>query len=167
MFFHRNLSDCEYNHVSRTLFSILAAQKYALVWMVTIPPPISNFSKLLTKYQGTIPTILFSFSRFTFFHFHPVVRLDDNVHCTAVLYVLFFFFVSSFFFCCVLMITKKGFWLVHVPFGNIVKFIFLAKLPQNPISHLAVSSFKLLKEIFASLQHSLLMWLIVERFPQH
>ena len=42
--------------VSRTLLSILANLKNAVVWVVSIRPLISNFSSPLSKSLGTVPS---------------------------------------------------------------------------------------------------------------
>ena len=47
MVFHRILSDSKSPQVFRTFLSILADLNNAVVWMVLIHPPISNFSSLL------------------------------------------------------------------------------------------------------------------------
>ena len=39
------------------------------------------------------------------------------------------------------LILQNIFWFVHVPFGSIVKFQFLAQFPVDHFSHPVVSSF--------------------------
>ena len=60
MIFHWCLNDNKSPQVSRTLLSILTDLNNGVVWMVSIRPPISNFSNPLSKPLGIIITIFFS-----------------------------------------------------------------------------------------------------------
>ena len=112
MLSHWSLSDNKSPQVSKTLLSILADHKNAVVWMVSTHPLISKSSSLYTNPFVTVPrasiiidiiaTFMFhSFFQipsnvevfiplFTFFQFHSVVCRDSKVHN---------FTSSGFFFC--------------------------------------------------------------------
>ena len=49
MVFHWSLSESKFFQVSRTLLSILADLNNLVVWMVSVRPPIFNFSISLVK----------------------------------------------------------------------------------------------------------------------
>ena len=52
-----SLNDIKSPLVSRTLLSILAGLNYAVVWIVSARPPISNSSSPLIKRLGTVPSV--------------------------------------------------------------------------------------------------------------
>ena len=56
--FHWRLSDWKFSQVSRTLLSIQADFKNAVVWMLSILPLIFNPANLFSKPLGTIPSVL-------------------------------------------------------------------------------------------------------------
>ena len=55
MVFHWRLSDCKYPQVSRTLLCILAVFNNAVVWMFSIRPPTSKFSRPFNKPLVFVP----------------------------------------------------------------------------------------------------------------
>ena len=67
MVFHWHLSDSKSLQISRTLLSILADLNNAVVWMVLICPPITNF---LSKLSGRIPSMLITIGITIIFIFH-------------------------------------------------------------------------------------------------
>ena len=84
MVFHWSLRDNKSHRISRTHLSILVDLNNAVVWMVSIRPPISNLSSPLTKSLGTVtrapitigitvililPRFLSSFARSKYFSF--------------------------------------------------------------------------------------------------
>ena len=56
MVFHWNLIDRKSDQISRTLLGILAYLNNALIWMVSILPPISDPFSPLSKPSRTIPS---------------------------------------------------------------------------------------------------------------
>ena len=56
MVFHRSVSDSKSPQISRILLSILAILNNAVVWVVSIHPPISNSYSLLLKPLETAPS---------------------------------------------------------------------------------------------------------------
>ena len=57
MVFHRSVSNCKSFQVSRTLLSILAVLRNAVVWMVSIHPPILNSTSPLSKSLRIVSTM--------------------------------------------------------------------------------------------------------------
>ena len=127
MVFHWSLSDSKSPQISRTLLSILAVLKNAVVWMVSIRPPTSKSSSPFSNPLVTVPnapitigiivTCMFhSFFQspckvqvlillFTFFLFYSVLSQDSKVDnfASSLFFSSFFFF---FFFS--LIIIKSG-----------------------------------------------------------
>ena len=96
MVFQWGLNDSKSPQVSRTLPSILADLKIAVVWMVSTRPVISNsassfINPLVTVLRAPITigiTVTFMFHRFfssffTFFQLYSVVNWDSRVHNSA------------------------------------------------------------------------------------
>ena len=102
--------------MSRTLLSNLADLNNAVVWMVSILPPIFNCSNPHSSPLGTVagaPTttgitvfLIFHFFflvlwqgliiyLFTFFYFHSVVRWNGKIHKMTGSVFFFFLFISS------------------------------------------------------------------------
>ena len=68
MVFHRNLSDSKSHQVSKTLLSVLANLKKAVVCMVLDCPLIPDISSLLTKPLGIIPNAPIGITATFIFH---------------------------------------------------------------------------------------------------
>ena len=78
--------------VSRTLLSIVANLNYAVVWMVSILPFITNFFSIFSKPLGTVPgapttigTTVLSFSTIFLIPWHDL----------SILYLFFFSFIFT------------------------------------------------------------------------
>ena len=138
-----SLSDWKSPQISRTLLSILADLKNAIVRMVSTLPRISE--SLSQEHQlllvSTVTFMFHSFSSsrtkiqvlillFTFLKFYSVVSQDRKIHNSAISFFFFFFF---FFFAPVIWPILSdpfvcqnprgvfeshflGFWVVHIPF---------------------------------------------------
>ena len=105
MVFHWSVSDSKSLQLSRTLLSTLADLNNAIVWIILVRPPMSNFSSPLSKPSGNIPSapITFDITVTNMFHcflcslaiskflspflfcllVHSVFRLDGKVHYTT------------------------------------------------------------------------------------
>ena len=70
MIFHQSLSDSKSPHVSRTLLSILADPKNAVVWTVSTSPFISKSSSPCTYHLMTVPRAPITFGIIVTFMFH-------------------------------------------------------------------------------------------------
>ena len=166
--FHLSMSDSKSPQISKNLWSILSDPNNAAVWMVLICLPISNsfspFSKHLESISSEIITIGITVTLLfhNFFDFLSVVCQDGKIHYTAnsfcwlSLEIRWFVFISKSY-RILGFILQDNFWFVHVPFGSMVKFRFLAHFP---VDHLPTLSCLVLYFLCTSLLHSL-MWLIV------
>ena len=67
MIFHRSLSDSKSSQVSRTFLSILADLIMAVIWMITVHPPISNSFSLFTKPLEIVPSAPITIGIFMFY----------------------------------------------------------------------------------------------------
>ena len=54
MIFHGSLSDCKSPQVTRNLLDILADLKNAVVWIVSIRPPVSHFPVIFSMHFGIV-----------------------------------------------------------------------------------------------------------------
>ena len=68
MVFYWSLGDDKCSQVSRTFPSILADLNNAVVWIVSIRPPISNSSGTLSKPLETVPNALIRIDITVIFH---------------------------------------------------------------------------------------------------
>ena len=76
MVFHLCLSDSKFPQVSRTLLGILVDLYNALVWIVSIRPPISNSSISLSKPLVTVPNASITIGITTTLTFNNFLSLD-------------------------------------------------------------------------------------------
>ena len=144
MVFHWSLGDSKSHQVSRILLGILADLNNAVVWIVSIHHPISNFSIPLKKPLRTVVPItigititpmFYSFFKFSskgqvffslsaFFYFQLEVCRDGKVHYTeSYLFSFCFFFFFFFFFLSI--VPRSGLlagirWSIYIPKSQIV-----------------------------------------------
>ena len=111
MVFHWGLYDSKPSQVSRTLLSILADLRKAVVWIVSVRPPFSYFSIIFTKTLRIVPSALITIGITVIFILHSFffVRWQGLSTCLFSFFLDFhsmhiirqFFFLSlslSFFF---------------------------------------------------------------------
>ena len=72
MVFHWSLSDSKSPQVSRTLLSILAVLKNAVVWMVSTPPPTSKSSNPFSNPLVTVQNAQFTIGIIVTCMFHSI-----------------------------------------------------------------------------------------------
>ena len=178
MFFHRSLSRDKSQLVPRTLLSILDDFSYAVVWMVSARPLIHNSSSSLSKPLGTVPSAPLTFGitvTFMFQSFFRSLAVSKNLFLFSfslistlwsagmqgfvlVNYHQIWSSVWNLEFCLHLkipenflrLILQDGFWFVYIPFGSMVKFLFIAQFPVNHLLHPVVSSLILPLRYFAT-----------------
>ena len=166
MSFHRSLRDSKSPSVSKTLLYILTDLSNAVVYMISLCPPISNSSYTLTKLSGIIPRVPSFSCCITFFvlswvHVFLFIFVDFN----SIVYwdrkVLFFSLFKKKF----LIITKSdlldgnkeyvGIWksqrilchiflnrfrFMYIPFGWMIVFQFFAQFSMNNLPRSFMSS---------------------------
>ena len=110
MVFYWSLCDGKWPHVPRSLLNNLADLNNAVVWMVSVRPPISSFSSFLTQLFENVSNApitisinttliihkLFSFLFiyfFFFFHFYSIIWSEDTEKST-IWQVCFFCWLS-------------------------------------------------------------------------
>ena len=116
MVFHWNLSDSKSPQVSRTRLRILAVLSNAVVWIVSVRPPISKSSRPFNNHLvimpnasitiGTIITFMFhsffnSLARSRYLSFFPlsfrfILRAAGTAKST-IFHIFFFFFVVDYY----------------------------------------------------------------------
>ena len=115
MVFHWSLINSKSSQISRTLLSILAVLKNAVVWMVSTRPPTSKSSSpfnnpLVTVLKApitigkiitfTFPTFFTSLVRSRYFYFFShsfsFILWSDRTAKSTILQILFFFFFCLF-----------------------------------------------------------------------
>ena len=136
--------------VSRTFLGILVDLNNAVVWMVSIRPPIATSSSPLTKpitiaITNTFPSFLFSCKfevlvsvYFLFSLCGPPGQQNplDSRFCFFLLIITRYGFLAGIrWSICIskpqrilCLILHNGFWFVHIPYGSMVKFRSLAHL---------------------------------------
>ena len=118
MVFHWSLSDSKSPQVSRTLLSILAVLKNAVVWMVSTRPLTSKSSSPFSNPLVTVPNALITIGIFVTCMFHSFFQFSSKVEVLIFLFTFFQFysvvsrdskvnyFANSFFL--LLIIIKSG-----------------------------------------------------------
>ena len=95
MIFHRSLSNSKSPQVFRTLLSILAVLKNAVVWMVSTHPPTSKSFSPFNSPLVTVPNGPITIGITVTFMFHIFFKFPSKVEVLILLFT-FYFVVSRY-----------------------------------------------------------------------
>ena len=90
--FHWRLNDCQFSQVPGTLLSILAILNNAVVWIISIRPPISNCSCSFPKLLGTVPSAPIATSITVILIFHSFLSSSARPKYLSLSFRFLFFF---------------------------------------------------------------------------